>query len=152
MSSSSVVSRALISSALTGAATTAVALLLSAKDTGHPAAALNATSHILWGDQAASVDGADYQHTVVGGALNASAVALWSTIHSLLPKPQSALARLRNAALVAAAAYVTDYYVVPKRLTPGFEKRLSGPSLFGMYLTLAASLALAGVTTTESKS
>ncbi len=152
MSSSSTVSRAFISSALTTAATTAAALLLSARDTGHPAAALNATSHILWGEQAANVDNADYRHTVVGGALNAGAVAVWSTIHALLPKPQSTFARLRNAALVAAAAYVTDYYLVPKRLTPGFEDRLSRKSLFGMYVALAASLALTDAATVKTAS
>jgi hypothetical protein len=36
---------------------------------------------------------------------------------------------------------VTDYYVVPKRVTRGFEKRLSDPALFGVYAALALSLA-----------
>lgn len=45
----------------------------------------------------------------------------------------------------AALAYVTDYYVVPKRLTPGFEKRLSAPSMLGVYAALAASLPLASL-------
>jgi hypothetical protein len=51
---------------------------------------------------------------------------------------------------VAAAAYVVDYYVVPKRLTPGFEKRLSGRSLFWIYSALAAGLA-AGWTANRSR-
>ena len=45
---------------------------------------------------------------------------------------------------VAGIAYVVDYYRVPKRLTPGFEKQLSNSALFGIYATLAASLALGG--------
>jgi hypothetical protein len=36
---------------------------------------------------------------------------------------------------------VTDYYLVPKRLTPGFEKRLSGKSLATVYALLAIGLA-----------
>jgi hypothetical protein len=149
--SSNTLSRALIGSALTTAATTAAALVLSARDTGHAAAALNATSHIVWGDKVGHFDEADYQHTVVGGALNAGAVALWSTIHALFPKPNSTFAKLRNAALVAAAAYVTDYYIVPKRLTPGFEKRLSKTSLLGMYAALAASLVLSDAAALQTK-
>ena len=152
MPPSDTLSRALISSALSAVATTAAALVLSAKDTGHAAAALNATSHMVWGEKVGKFDEADYQHTVVGGALNAGAVALWSTIHALFPKPESTLAKLRNAAFVAAAAYVTDYYIVPKRMTPGFEKRLSKTSLFGMYAALAASLVLSDAAALEVKS
>jgi hypothetical protein len=42
--------------------------------------------------------------------------------------------------LVSALAYVTDYYVVPKRLTPGYELRLRPCALAGIYLALALSL------------
>lgn len=52
---------------------------------------------------------------------------------------------LLGGAAVAAVAYVTDYYFVPKRLTPGFEKRLSGPAMFAVYATLALSLPIAAL-------
>jgi hypothetical protein len=42
---------------------------------------------------------------------------------------------------VTAGAYLTDYYLVPKRFTPGFEKRLSGKSLAAIFVALAAGLA-----------
>ena len=42
----------------------------------------------------------------------------------------------------SAVAYATDYHVVPERLTPGFEKRLSNESLAIVYGVLAACLAL----------
>jgi len=48
---------------------------------------------------------------------------------------------LLSGAAVSAMAYVADYYLVPKRFTPGFEKRLSNRSLFAIYSTLALSLA-----------
>jgi hypothetical protein len=52
---------------------------------------------------------------------------------------------LLGGGLVAAAAYVTDYHVVPKRLTPGWEARISQPSLFAAYAVLALSLPLRGL-------
>ncbi len=42
--------------------------------------------------------------------------------------------------MVAGIAYVTDYRLVPRRLTPGYEKRVSGRSLFVIYGVLALSL------------
>jgi hypothetical protein len=137
--------RALTAAGTATFATTVAAVLLSIKDTEHPAAALNATSHILWGDEAASHDELDLRHTLLGGVLNAGAVGLWAALQSLLPKPRSAWGIARNAALISALAYATDYFVVPKRLTPGFEKRLTQGSLLTMYAVLAASLATASV-------
>lgn len=42
---------------------------------------------------------------------------------------------------MAAGAYVTDYYLVPRRFTPGYEKRLSGQALALIYGALALGLA-----------
>ena len=52
---------------------------------------------------------------------------------------------LLGGAAVAAAAYVTDYRVVPKRLTPGWESRVTGRSLAAIYTVLALSLPLRGL-------
>jgi hypothetical protein len=41
---------------------------------------------------------------------------------------------------VSALAYLTDYHVVPKRLTPGFELRLPGGALAAAYAALALGL------------
>jgi hypothetical protein len=145
VANSNPISRTLLSSAITSAATTTALLLLSSKDTGHPAAALNATSHIVWGDKAAKYDDWDVRHTLLGGVLNAGAMGLWSAVQTLFPEPRSSFGALRNATVVTALAYATDYYVVPKRLNPGFEQRLSGKSLFGTYAVLAGALALSAL-------
>jgi len=135
--------RTLITFTIGSTATTAALFLLSAKDTGHPAAALNATSHILWGDKALAHDDWDVRHTLIGTLLNAGAIGMWSAVQSFLPEPRSLLGAARNATLVTALAYATDFHVVPQRFTPGFERRLSRQSLFGTYAVLAASLAAA---------
>lgn len=46
---------------------------------------------------------------------------------------------------ITALAAVTDFKLVPERLTPGFEHRLSTPSLVLTYALFAAGLALGGI-------
>lgn len=127
----------------TTATTLAVAALGAAED-GNPVAPINAVSHIVWGDETARVEHADVRHTAVGAVLNAAAVTGWAGVHELLmPRdgPRGLGQALVTGAAVSALAYVTDYHVVPRRFTPGFEKRLSGRSLFGVYAVLALALA-----------
>ena len=151
MSNSQLLSRVLVASAVTTTATTGALLLLSRKDTGHPAAALNATSHILWGDEAVKHNGIDLRHTLAGGILNAGAMAMWSAVQQIAPQPRSLWAAARNAALVTLLAYGTDYHVVPRRLTPGFERRLSKNSLFVSYAVMAVSLAASALLTPKRR-
>ena len=47
-----------------------------------------------------------------------------------------------DAVAVTAVAALVDLKVVPEWLTPGFERRLSRPSLAGVYVGFAAGLAL----------
>jgi len=150
MTIASAIARTLLTSAATTAATTATLCLLSSRDTGHPAAALNATSHILWGEKARGHDQWDVRHTLTGALLNAGAMGLWSVVLGFLPRPRSALGAVRNGTIVSALAYVTDYHVVPQRLTPGFEQRLSPKSIFSTYAVLAASLAVSAFATRSS--
>lgn len=131
--------------AVASAATTA-AIAACAKAEGTTVAGpLNAVSHILYGDQAARRDDVTLKHTATGTALNAAAVTMWAGIYEALfgrraeRDPATALV---GGATVAVMAYATDYYVVPQRLTPGFEKRLSNTSLFAIYGVLAGSFAL----------
>jgi hypothetical protein len=127
--------------ALATIATTAAGVLLSALETRKPAAGLNAVSHILWGDKAARVDRGDVKHTLAGAVLNAGAMVSWAAVNELLPRPRSAAIAVTKGALVSALAYLVDYHVVPARLTPGFEKRLSATALFALYAVLASALA-----------
>lgn len=133
----------------TAATTLAVAALGEAED-GHAIAPVNAVSHIAWGDKAARQTDASLKYTLTGALVNAAAIGSWAAIHSFLfarhRRPPSAAAALASGTAVSALAYVTDYHVVPDRLTPGFEKRLSGRSLFAVYTVLALGLAAGAMT------
>ena len=48
---------------------------------------------------------------------------------------------IAESATTSALAYVVDYTITPKRLTPGYELRLSGKALVVVYAAFAAELA-----------
>ena len=140
------VTKSIMCTASTAAvATTAATALCGAIENGSPAAPVNAISHIVWGETAALRDGVSAKYTASGAVLNSAAMLPWAALHHLLFQPHTRRARpaeaLARGAVTASIAYVVDYYVVPSRLTPGFEKRLSNVSLFAIYAALACALA-----------
>lgn len=153
--------RSLASGTVAGLAVSAVAALAGKRETASYAAPINATSHILWGDEAARHDRASLKYTATGFVLNHLAAVMWAAVHERWVAPAVArwsatrpslapLAATAGGAAVAAGAYVTDYYLVPRRFTPGYEKRLSGQSLALIYGALA--LGLAAATLSENRS
>jgi len=110
---------------------------------------------MLFGDEdAVNAEGIDAKHTLAGAGINAAAVTMWAGVHELLfgkwarKGPAEAIV---SGAAVSALAYAVDYHVVPKRLTPGFEKKLSSSGLFTTYAVLALSFA-AGALIDKEKS
>ena len=142
---SKLVERTLYTGAAATAGTTLAVAVCGGLEEGNPIAPINAVSHIAWDDQAARQTDASWQYTGLGLALNAAAVTSWAGVYEVFcsraADNKDIAGALLGGALVSAAAYVTDYHVVPERLTPGFEKRLSNRSLFGIYTVLALSLA-----------
>ena len=132
--------------ACAGVATTTAVATCGALELGCPAAPVNAISHVIWGDDALRRDSMSARYTALGAAVNAAAVGSWSALHHFIfrpdRRPPGLAPALARGAATAALAYVVDYHVVPKRLTPGFEERLSNRSLFAIYASLAVSLAL----------
>jgi hypothetical protein len=137
-------SDALISGTLAGIASAATATAAGRATGAAPAAALNAVSHVLWGDRAAQQNAASGRYTVTGFVINHAASIFWATCYSALRRrvgrgPAGALA---SAAATAGLAYFVDYHLVPRRLTPGYELRLSGKQIALIYAAIALSLPL----------
>jgi len=132
--------------AMASAATTMAVAAFGELEDGNAIAPLNSVSHIAWGDKAARRDDASWKYTATGLALNTAAVTSWAAIYEWMfggvAQRKNVCGALLGGAAVAGIAYVVDYHVVPKRFTPGFEKRLSGRSLLGVYTALAAGLAI----------
>lgn len=131
------IERALISGSIAAAAVTAVVTLAGRRTAGSAAAPLNATSHFLWGEGAARQDGYSVKYTATGFVANYGASVFWALFYEALAGRLPPLAR---GAAVSALAYVVDYHVVPKRLTPGFELRVPPGALAAAYGALALGL------------
>jgi hypothetical protein len=158
-----------------------VASLLSAlamtlrgrRESGAPAAPINAVSHWVHGDRAYRVDRADLRHSAVGYLVHHASAIFWGVLYELLlqrlidsrdrsltaasrrqrgsaapsgprrPALPSAGEVLVGAAAVTGLAALTDLRLVPPRFSPGFEQRLGATSLVLVYLAFGAGLALA---------
>lgn len=135
---------AAISGGFAAMAVNAATAAVGRAETGHALAPINAVSHVLWGDRAAEMDHASMKYTFNGLAINSGAALFWATIYEKLfgeaaDRRDLPLALLGGGA-VAGMAYVVDYHLVPERLTPGYDKRLSGKSMTMIYGVLALGL------------
>jgi len=140
---------AVVSGSVACAATAAMAAWRGTRDGNSAMAPINATSHVLWGPSAADVHVADLKHTASGLLINEGAGVFWAALYERLfgadADKGNAVRALAGGGIVAAIAYVTDYHLVPKRLTPGWEERISGRSLALVYAALALSLPVRGL-------
>lgn len=130
-------------------ATFAAVALCGQIENGNAAAPLNAISHISYGDEALAQEELSLKYTGTALLLNKSANASWAALHEMLVGESqddgNVAASLAGGALIAALAYFIDFRLVPKRLTPGFEHKLSGRSLLFVYVVLALALGLGGL-------
>jgi len=141
--------RALVSGTVAGIATTAAAAFSGRRETGSYAAPINAVSHVAWGETAVLKNYPSLKYTLTGFLLNHGSAIFWAAFYerwfgrqsSRRNGPQSIARSLIGGATVAAGAYAVDYYLMPKRFTPGFEKRLSDKSLVMVFGMLALGLA-----------
>jgi len=127
-------------------ATSVAAALCGQLENGKPCAPLNAISHITFGDEALAQDAFSVKYTITGLMLNNSANTTWAALHEMLfgtyQDEGNVPVSLAGGAFVSVLAYITDFYIVPKRLTPGFEHKLSLRSLIFIYIILALALGL----------
>jgi hypothetical protein len=129
-----------------GAAVIAAVMIAGRRDSGSAIAPINASSHVIWGDQAADVEDVTLRHTLPGVLINAGAAMWWALIFQKLfgsAVDRGGLGRaLLGGTATAGLAWLVDYKLMPRRLTPGWEKRISDKSLYGSLRTMGAGLGL----------
>ena len=113
------------------------------------AAPLNGPSQWVWGRHAPYENRFSLQYTIVGYLIHHAASVFWAILHEKL-RQRMARADAATAAIVPAvatttAAYIVDFHFTPKRLTPGFEHRLSRGALLMVYGSFAIGLAAAAL-------
>ena len=134
----------LLSGAAAGVASTLALGLLARREGKGALQPVNATSHWLNGEGAASFKGADAIHTAVGLATHQAATFFWSALFEWwLPRrrPLRPLPMLGHAAAMSVVAAAVDYGATPKRFTPGWEFVLSKRSMAVAYAAMALGLA-----------
>ena len=125
-------------------------MMLAAIERKAPSAPVTAISHIVYGDKAIDSRRVDLLHFVIGFGLNLMAMIGWSVVAEIGFRvlhilPNNFIGTCFVASAVSVLAYFTDFYVVPKRFTPGFEHILSRRALFITYVFLAVSFLIGGM-------
>jgi len=138
----------LIVGAVATVASTVAVVAATAKERKTPYAGVQAVSHIAYGEKAIGQDNYRPQYFWTGFGLNTGAMLGWAAVFEggrrlLGWNEPSSIGLL--AVGVTVLAYVVDFHVVPKRLTPGFERVVSQPTLLAIYGILATSIWLGGL-------
>jgi hypothetical protein len=139
---------ALVTGTAASLLSTAALMACGHAETRRPLAPTNAISHWYWGDRATRENRFSFRHTILGYLTHHGASVFWAVWYEKLfgarRRTQPSAAVMGDAASIAALAYFVDYRLTPRRLMPGYEKRLSHRSLFAVYASFAAGLALGG--------
>jgi hypothetical protein len=135
-----------VTGSLASVLSTAVLALAGARQNRSAAAPINAASHWIWGEESLREDRPTLRHTLLGYLTQHAASIFWAALYSRIyghrPEAKQWPQALAGAATTCAIAGVVDYMVVPKRLTPGYEHRLSTSAMVAVYAALAAGFAL----------
>jgi hypothetical protein len=142
---------AVVSGSFAAVLSAAALSFCSQQEEGSAAGGLNGPSQWLWGEEEAYTREATLKHTAVGYAIHHSTSIFWATFYEHLfgrgrKRHEQELSNARviaEAAAMTAAAYIVDYKLTPKRFRPGFEKHISGGSMFAVYAAFGTGLALA---------
>jgi hypothetical protein len=134
-----------LSGTLAGVLSAAVLLAAGKRETGSAVAPVNAESHWLWGDESLREDRPTLRHTLTGIVTHQLSTVFWATLYRTL-RGRRAVRSVPEALLggvaTSVAAAAIDYTLMPKRLTPGFEHRLSRGSMVGVFAAIAGGIAV----------
>ena len=138
--------RGFIGGSVASVVSTAALAALGKREAGSAYGPTNAISHWFHGNKAALQDGPSMKYTLTGFAIHHGSSLFWAVLFErflgkVLDRNEP-LTTLEVGAAAAAAACFTDYQLTPRRLHPGYEMRLSKPSLAVVYATFGVGLAL----------
>jgi hypothetical protein len=145
-----------ITGTIAGLLSTAVLAITGQRQAGSAVAPINAVSHWLWGDESLHAQEPSLRHTLTGYVTNHLAAIFWAVLYSRAYGHRDEAKQLPQAiaggVATSAIAYAVDYHVVPKRLTPGYEHRISSSAMLATYGALAAGLALGALLLQQHRS
>lgn len=119
------------------------ALMVHSQRSRHtPWQMINAPSHWVHGQEALRQRQLSGQHTLLGFAIHHLSSLWWAAVYTrICPCPAGqAQPSMARAAVVALGAWVVDTWLVPRRLTPGFERQATPAGLLVIYGSFGAGL------------
>ena len=150
MELSTSIQNVMVTAGWAAALTTVSVMTLSSLEHRGPFAPVNAISHIAFGQASVGVEAPKPKLLVTGLVLNAGAMIGWAAVaelgYAVFRLPAGVLlAACPIAILTTVLAFIVDFHVVPKRLSPGFEMILSKRSLLIVYVAMGAALVVGGL-------
>jgi hypothetical protein len=143
--------RAMVSGGLAGLFSLVTLAVRGRQELKSAAAPLNAPSHWVHGQEALAQNRPTLRHTVPGVLIHQASGVFWGLLFDQVWQrvvrraPREATTSLPVVALGAASltavAALVDLKMVPDRLTPGFQKRLSSKGTAMVYVSFAVGLA-----------
>ncbi len=118
--------------------------VLGKRELNRSAAPVNGPSQWVWGRHAPFKNGLSLKYTVLGYAIHHAVSVFWAMFHEKLQerfKAKNCTAVIAPASAATATAYVVDFHVAPKRLSPGFQHGLTKRAMFIVYGSFAMGLA-----------
>lgn len=113
---------------------------------------INAVSHWRWGERAFKETKPSLRYTLPAVIVHHASSIFWAAIYERWlrrdrQQQEPALAKkiIKRAAGVTALAWFVDFHLTPKRLTPGFERVISKPSLIMTYAAFGCGLSALGL-------
>ena len=141
--------RGLVSGSSASLLSTLALAAMGKRETGSMLAPTNAISHWIWGDEAARHDEPSLRYTFTGYIIHHASATFWAVLFERLMggrlDKKDLPTTLAASAAASAVACFTDYKLTPRRLHPGYEKRLSTPSLALVYGAFALGLAAGAI-------
>ena len=139
------INRALVSGSIASLGSALALTALGKKELNKSAAPMNGPSQWIWGKHAPYMNEFSMRYTVIGYLIHHAASIFWALWHQVLCEriqvDDKKLHATATAVAITASAYAVDFHLIPKRLTPGFEHRLSKRSLILVYGVFALGLA-----------
>ncbi|MDK2655660.1 hypothetical protein [Cupriavidus consociatus] len=143
---STILRRAAISGACASVVSTGMLARGGTVDCGSAFAPVNAVSHWIWGERAMHANRPSVRHTMLGYVIHHAMSVFWAVFYETAVARHHARGAAGTLALgglgVAALACLVDLKCTPRRLTPGFERRLSPRMLTLVYLAFGLALPL----------
>lgn len=141
LSENKLLRKAMISGSIASLLSAIFLAILGKGELGKTAAPINGPSQWVWGKYASFLNYFSWRYTGVGYVIHHAASIFWALFYEKINPGKNCQGIVIPTLMVSVVAYIVDFYVVPKRFSPGFERRLSKGSLFVVYGIFALGLA-----------